>query len=393
MFVFFFNIITIFSIFKITIQIDCSLFLTCVSCSINKNCIWENNICSSSNKIILNWYNQFENCKDDINTIKNMNNYCFNSKNRNNNQFDLSSNEYNGNYISESKELFCFCSIDAETNKKTKIKYSSLNFNELNVYNESINGNIIKYQTLIIYFEDYNNFNIVPLTDNYIYETKQISKIEFYFLYIDTSNSISYNFYTKPFFTLTIGSDNKFTTFGIIILITCLLILAVIILVNLIFYNYGFYSNNNENQNERDNKFISIYDKNQINNKKLIEKNLEAKKYNVNQFNEKSNDTCTFCLEEFKENEFIIILPCNHIFHCNCIRKWLEVNLKEPLCPNCKKNIIFELKNLNENDNKNNPEIDSNDNNIIFVNRNSTNQNNLNSPNSNNSNDINDNTN
>ena len=374
-------IIITFSIIKITNQIDCSTFITCISCSINKNCIWENNICSESNIIIENWYNKFDNCLSDSNTINNMNNYCFTS-NSNKIPIDLYSNKYNGNYISESKELFCIYSIDIKENKKTKIEYSSLNFNELNVYDESINGNIIKYQTLNIYFDGNNNINLVPLTNNYIYESKKISKIIFYFLYIDTSNSISQQFYTHPFFNLKIKYNNKISFFDRIILITCILIVLIIVMLNILFYKYGFYKC--ENEDEINNSILNyIFDKKQINNKNLIEKNLEVKTYNTTEFKENLDEMCTICFDKFKQNESIIILPCNHIFHCNCIKKWLERTLEEPLCPNCKKNILNEFNNLNEIDNlnKNIPEIELNNNEIITLNRNYISQNILNSPN------------
>jgi len=43
---------------------------------------------------------------------------------------------------------------------------------------------------------------------------------------------------------------------------------------------------------------------------------------------------CCVCLEEFKENETVITLPCNskHVFHESCIKSWLENNNSCPLC-------------------------------------------------------------
>ena len=57
--------------------------------------------------------------------------------------------------------------------------------------------------------------------------------------------------------------------------------------------------------------------------------NLENIKY------EKLNDIneCLICIENFEEDEDIIKIKCNHIFHKDCIRKWLcnESN-KCPIC-------------------------------------------------------------
>ena len=42
---------------------------------------------------------------------------------------------------------------------------------------------------------------------------------------------------------------------------------------------------------------------------------------------------CLICLENFKQGEYTIILPCIHIFHSDCIKKWMK---KKNLCPLCK---------------------------------------------------------
>jgi len=46
------------------------------------------------------------------------------------------------------------------------------------------------------------------------------------------------------------------------------------------------------------------------------------------------NSSCSICLEEFSNGEILRQLPCNHIFHTQCIRPWLT--LRQPLCPLCK---------------------------------------------------------
>jgi len=51
---------------------------------------------------------------------------------------------------------------------------------------------------------------------------------------------------------------------------------------------------------------------------------------------EESNKTCAICLEKFNTEVKIIILPCIHIFHRDCINDWIE---KKKNCPICK----FEL--------------------------------------------------
>ena len=45
---------------------------------------------------------------------------------------------------------------------------------------------------------------------------------------------------------------------------------------------------------------------------------------------EKKN--CVICLEDFKEGDDIIILPCIHVFHKSCITDWLQSHNDCPIC-------------------------------------------------------------
>ncbi|KAF1770245.1 hypothetical protein GCK72_002063 [Caenorhabditis remanei] len=47
---------------------------------------------------------------------------------------------------------------------------------------------------------------------------------------------------------------------------------------------------------------------------------------------EEEDDTCTVCLSNFEDGESIRKLPCNHVFHPECIYKWLDINKKCPMC-------------------------------------------------------------
>ena len=49
------------------------------------------------------------------------------------------------------------------------------------------------------------------------------------------------------------------------------------------------------------------------------------------------SDTCAICVDEFVEEEQIRVLPCNHIFHPQCIGEWLGNH--SSLCPLCKKEV------------------------------------------------------
>ena len=46
---------------------------------------------------------------------------------------------------------------------------------------------------------------------------------------------------------------------------------------------------------------------------------------------------CSICLEQYKLNEKIIQLECDHIFHKSCFELWFKNNNS---CPICRDNII-----------------------------------------------------
>ena len=48
-------------------------------------------------------------------------------------------------------------------------------------------------------------------------------------------------------------------------------------------------------------------------------------------------DTCAICVDEFENGTSIKTLPCNHVFHANCIDEWLSKY--SSVCPLCKSNL------------------------------------------------------
>jgi len=53
---------------------------------------------------------------------------------------------------------------------------------------------------------------------------------------------------------------------------------------------------------------------------------------NYNELSDSKKD-CVICLEEFKNGDVVITLPCFHLFHKQCITDWLK---RENSCPICK---------------------------------------------------------
>lgn len=52
------------------------------------------------------------------------------------------------------------------------------------------------------------------------------------------------------------------------------------------------------------------------------------------------SESCTICLEEFKENVLIRTLNCTHYFHSPCILEWY---MSKSTCPLCKRDLMSEL--------------------------------------------------
>ena len=51
-------------------------------------------------------------------------------------------------------------------------------------------------------------------------------------------------------------------------------------------------------------------------------------------------DKCPICLQKYKSSDIIKEFPCKHIFHKNCIFKWLKTS---NVCPLCKHDITDEI--------------------------------------------------
>ena len=78
-------------------------------------------------------------------------------------------------------------------------------------------------------------------------------------------------------------------------------------------------------------------------NTRIIRQNGRSIPINVNSLNtlllcnELPDESCSVCLEDFKEGDTIKKLNCNHIFHKDCLEPWLNENNN---CPMCRQNII-----------------------------------------------------
>tara|TARA_B100000575_G_C23101372_1_gene635436 strand:+ start:830 stop:1627 length:798 start_codon:yes stop_codon:yes gene_type:complete len=82
---------------------------------------------------------------------------------------------------------------------------------------------------------------------------------------------------------------------------------------------------------------ITFYTEDSLNINKSISKNFKTfnylDAYNNLIIDEKiKEENCSICMEQFQDNETVVQLECNHLFHKNCIDPWKEKNEKCPLC-------------------------------------------------------------
>ena len=103
------------------------------------------------------------------------------------------------------------------------------------------------------------------------------------------------------------------------------------IVENIPINNHNF--NQNENNLSLNNRNINNNNNNEnVDNNETFFKNLldicNKDKYNKNKY--KKHEDCRICLMKFENNENILILPCLHIFHTDCMINWLK---NKKTCP------------------------------------------------------------
>ena len=150
------------------------------------------------------------------------------------------------------------------------------------------------------------------------------------FFSIDTTEEIN------EYLVLSISTDNPSekmkVIYIIIIVILCFFILLVIGLVILYFclkrkmiLEQERRVREEEERNNEQKRLVEDFLKND-----LI-KEIFSERINVNDC-----DSCTICCENFIAGQSeVSITPCFHVFHYDCIYKWIKEKINNPCCPNC----------------------------------------------------------
>ena len=130
---------------------------------------------------------------------------------------------------------------------------------------------------------------------------------------------------------------------------------------NNFFNNQGFNNYNNNNvENYDDNQDVDDEDDEENENNEENEDGNEAELFmqkrqqfileldefqfkHVKKYSALKEDKCPICLQKYKGSDIIKEFPCKHIFHKNCIFKWLKTS---NVCPLCKYDITNDVNNL-----------------------------------------------
>ena len=115
--------------------------------------------------------------------------------------------------------------------------------------------------------------------------------------------------------------------------------------------NESYESNEDDEESNEDNNLMQAYN---LKKKKYILELNEFQYKHIKKYSKIKEKKCSICLLKYKKPDIIKEFPCNHIFHKNCILRWLE---KSNICPLCKYDITgdvnnMELKNSSDEENK-----------------------------------------
>ena len=100
------------------------------------------------------------------------------------------------------------------------------------------------------------------------------------------------------------------------------------------FEDEEFEENENNEENEED-EDLFLKKKNQF----ILELD-EFQFKHLKKYSALREDKCPICLVKYKSSDIIKEFPCKHIFHKNCIFKWLKTS---NVCPICKHDFTEEI--------------------------------------------------
>ena len=123
-----------------------------------------------------------------------------------------------------------------------------------------------------------------------------------------------------------------------------------------------------EEEEEEENEELKMYN---LKKEKFILNLNEFQFKHIKKYSQIKEKKCSICLVKFRGSDIIKEFPCNHIYHKDCILKWLK---KSNICPLCKYDITGDVnsielkkndyeKNANESDEEEEEEEEEDDDN------------------------------
>ena len=114
---------------------------------------------------------------------------------------------------------------------------------------------------------------------------------------------------------------------------------------NNIYENNNFENDDNDENEEEENEEENENNENEIElfMRKREEFILELDEFqfkHLKKYSALKEDKCPICLQKYKGADIIKEFPCKHIFHKNCIFKWLKTS---NVCPLCKYDITNDV--------------------------------------------------
>lgn len=157
----------------------------------------------------------------------------------------------------------------------------------------------------------------------------------------------------------------------IIIIILCFFILVIIVLIVIYYFL--------KRRIIRDRERIIMEEEKKNNEKKELSEKFLKNELASQTFNDKINlndcDMCTICCDKFVIGESqVSVTPCSHVFHHECIEKWIKEKITNPHCPNCKFSFLEYMEAQNKNTKEKNDTLNLNNNGKIVDTKHEKNQ-------------------
>ena len=247
-------------------------------------------------------------------------------------------------FTSSSKELIqsyhCIYNIKNEYYLKHNTDHAKINFeirkSSMGIYEEK-NAEINFF--LIFLYKSENNWRFFNFRDDQIRNSSftklldQISEIEIlldFFSLNDTNSRIHENLILS--ISMENPSENLKKIYKVVIIILSIILLIIIILIIIFVYiqrKIVLERVRKIREEAKKKQKLKLMLDNFLKNE--LKSQIFDEKININDYN-----SCTICCENFIIGQSeVSITPCLHLFHHECIQKWLQEKIDNPFCPNC----------------------------------------------------------